>query len=106
MSPNCTLTQQNVAIIIFSANRFTEKQCEVLNEVLGKIQILGKTVTNQNCIHKEIKRKLNSRNVCCHSVQNLLSSHLLSKNLQIKMHKALTLREEEGLRVFENRLLT
>ena len=48
-------------------------------------------------------------------MQNLLSSSLLSKNLKMKIHKTiilpgcetwlLTLREEHGLRVFENRVL-
>jgi hypothetical protein len=70
-------------------------------------------------IQEEIKRRLNSGNVCYHSVQSLLSSHLLSKNLKIRIHKkiilpvvlhgcetwSLTLREEHRLRVFENRVL-
>jgi len=57
--------------------------------------------------------------VCYHSVQNLLSSSLLSKNLKIKIYRtiilpvvlygcetwSLTLREERRLRVFENRVL-
>jgi hypothetical protein len=30
-------------------------------------------------IQEEIKRRLNSGNACCHSVQNLLSFHLLFK---------------------------
>ena len=60
-----------------------------------------------------------SRNACYHSVQNLLSSGLLSKNLEIKSYRtiilpvvlngcetwSLTLREERRLRVFENRVL-
>jgi hypothetical protein len=33
--------------------------------------IMGMTVTNQNCIRKEIKSRLNSGNTCCHAVQNL-----------------------------------
>ena len=62
---------------------------------------------------------LRSRNACYHSVQNLLSSRLLSKNLKIKIYRSiilpvvlygceswsLTLREERKLRVFENRVL-
>ena len=54
-----------------------------------------------------------------HSVQNLLSSRLLSKNVKIKIHRtiilpvvlygcgtwSLTLREERRLRVFENKVL-
>ena len=62
--------------------------------------------------------QLKSGNVCCHSVQNLLSFSLLSKNLKIKIYRtimlpvvlygcetwSLTLREECRLRVFENRV--
>jgi len=32
------------------------------------------TVTNQNCIHEEVKMRQNSRNPCCSSVQNLVCS--------------------------------
>ena len=41
----------------------------------------GTTLTNQNSIAEEIKSRLKSGNACYHSVQNLLSSRLLSKNL-------------------------
>jgi hypothetical protein len=70
-------------------------------------------------IQEEIKRRLNSGNVCIHSAQNLLSSRLLSENLKIRIIEtillpvvlygcetwSLTLREEHRLRVFENRVL-
>jgi len=46
---------------------------------------LGTTLTNQNSIEEEIKSRLRSGNACYHSVQNLLSSTLLSKNLKIKI---------------------
>jgi hypothetical protein len=66
------------------------------------------TATNQNLIQEEMKRgmkrELNSGNACYCSVQNLLSSCLLSKNLKIG-DGSLTLREEHRLRVFENRVL-
>jgi hypothetical protein len=45
----------------------------------------GTTVGNQNLILEEIKRRLNSGNACYHSVQNSLSSRLLSKNVKIKI---------------------
>ena len=77
---------------------------------------LGTTLTNQNCIAEEIKSRLRSGNACYRSVQKLLSSRLLSKNLKIKIYRSiilpvvlygcetwsLTLREERKLRVFEN----
>jgi len=43
---------------------------------------LGKTPTRHNCMHEEIKSRLHSRRACCHSVQNLLSSRLESKNTE------------------------
>jgi hypothetical protein len=48
---------------------------------------LGMTLTDQNDIHDEIKSGLNSGNACYYSVQNLLSSHLISKNLRLKYTK-------------------
>jgi hypothetical protein len=50
---------------------------------------LGTTLTNQNDIHDEINSRLNSGNACYYSVQNILSSHLISKNLKIKIYKKL-----------------
>ena len=80
---------------------------------------LGTTITNEISIQEEIKSRLKSGNACCHLVQNLLSSSLLSKNIKIKKHRSiilpvvlygcetwsLTLRKERRHRVFENRLL-
>jgi hypothetical protein len=45
-----------------------------------EFKYLGKTLMNKNSIQEEIKSILNSGNACYHSVQNLLSSSLLSKN--------------------------
>jgi len=70
-------------------------------------------------LHEDFKSRLKLGNACYYSVQNLLSSSLLSKNLKIKMYRniilpvvlygcetwSLTLREERRLRVFENRVL-
>ena len=88
-------------------------------ERVEEFKYLGKTITDQNSIQEEIKSGLKLGNACYHSVQNLLSSRLLSKNLNIKIYRtiilpvvlygcetwSLTLREERRLRVFENRVL-
>ena len=47
---------------------------------------LGTTLTSRNSIAEEIKSRLRSGNACYHSVQNLLSSRLLSKNLKIEIY--------------------
>jgi len=44
---------------------------------------LGTTLTNQNSTQEEIKSRLKSQNAFNHSVQNLLSSSLLSRSLKI-----------------------
>ena len=53
-------------------------------ERVEEFKYFGTTLTNQNSIQKEIKSRLKSGNACYHSVQNLLSSSLLSKNLKIR----------------------
>jgi hypothetical protein len=60
-------------------------------ENMSQFKYLGITVTNQNSSPEEIQRRLNSGNVCYHSVQNLQSSRLLSKNLKIRIYKAIIL---------------
>jgi hypothetical protein len=46
-------------------------------------------VTNQTYIHEEIERRFNVENTCCHSVENVLLSCLLSKYTKIKTYKTI-----------------
>ena len=72
----------------------------------------------QNSIQEEVSSGLKTGNACYHSVQNLLSSTLLSKVLKNRIFRtiillilygcetwSLILREERRLRAFENRVL-
>jgi len=56
-------------------------------ERVEEFKYLGTTLTNQNSIQEQIKSSLKLGNACYYSVQNLLSSKLLSKNLKIKMYR-------------------
>jgi len=89
------------------------------NQIYLYLYVTYSIQTNQNSIQEETKNKLEPGNACYRSVQNLLSSSLLSKYLKIKIYRniiapvvfyewgtwSLTLREERRLRVFENRVL-
>ncbi|KAJ4426471.1 hypothetical protein ANN_27285 [Periplaneta americana] len=88
-------------------------------EEVEKFKRLGATVTDINDTREEIKRRINMGNACYYSVEKLLSSSLLSKNLEVRIYKTvilpvvlygcetwtLTLKEEQRLRVFENKVL-
>jgi hypothetical protein len=85
---------------------------------VAQFKYSGASVTNQNLIQEQIKR-MNLGNGSYHSVQDIMSSNLLSKNVKIRAYKttilpvvlygcetlSLTLREVHRLRVFENRVL-
>jgi len=60
-------------------------------ERVEEFKYLGTTLTIQNSIREEIKRRLGSGNACYHSLQNLLSSSLLSRKLKIKIYRTIIL---------------
>ncbi|KAJ4427683.1 hypothetical protein ANN_25332 [Periplaneta americana] len=82
------------------------------------LKYFGATVTNINDTREEIKRRINMGNACYYSVEKLLSSSLLSRNLKVRIYKTvilpvvlygcetwtLTLREEQRLTMFENKV--
>jgi hypothetical protein len=66
-----------LSVLIMSRDKFETRICNELRS----------TVAKQNLIDKEIKSRLNSDNACYRSVQNILSSRLLSKSIKIKIDK-------------------
>ena len=62
-------------------------------ESVEDFKYVGTILTNQNSmsVQEEIKNRFKSRNACYHSMQNLLSSSLLFKNLKIKMYTIIIL---------------
>jgi hypothetical protein len=83
-----------------------------------QFKYLGTTLVKQNSIQEEVQSRLKLGNAHYHLVPNLLSSSLLSKNMNIKIYRTIILpvvlcgcetwlhmREEHRLRVFKNRVL-
>ena len=58
---------------------------------MEEFKYLGTTLTDQNSIPEELKSRLRLENACYHSVQNLLFSRLLSKNLKMKIYRTIIL---------------
>jgi len=59
-----------------------------MNELAaGEFIYLGTTLKNPNCFQEEIESRLKSENACCHSVQNVMCSGLLYRNIKIKIYR-------------------
>ena len=86
---------------------------------MEQLKFLETTLINRYSIQKEIKSTLKSMNTCYHLVLNVVPYNLLSKNIKINIYRtiilpvvlyecetwSLTLREESGVMVLENRVL-
>jgi hypothetical protein len=85
--PHGAITPQYVAVLSPECKK--NHDIKIANrsfENVAHFRYLGVTVTNQNVIQEAINRRLNSGNACYHSIQNLLSFHLLSKKIRIRIY--------------------
>jgi hypothetical protein len=64
--------------------------CDLLSKYLY-LRYWNEPLTDQNSVQEAIKSRLKLGNACYHSVKNLLSSRLLSKNLKIKIYRTIIL---------------
>ena len=60
------------------------------SETVEQFKYLANLLTNPNCIREEIKNRLKSGNACYHSVWNLFSYSLLSKNIKNKTYRTVS----------------
>ena len=88
-------------------------------EHVEKFKYLGSVITRKNEIQEEIKARLKAGNACYFSVSTLLRSRILSRNIKLRIYKTiilptvlygcetwpLTLKDEQRLKVFENKVL-
>jgi hypothetical protein len=116
------LQKTKYMIMSWHPNSGKNRNIKITNESfenVAKFKYFEKALKSQNGIHDKTKNRLNSGNACYHSVQDLLSSHLISKNLKLKIYKtviflvvlhgceawSLTLSEKHRLRFVENKVL-
>jgi len=83
---NQEVSADKTKYMVMSRDQNAGRIHSVRMERVEEFKYLGTTLTNQNYIQEEIKSRLRSGNACYYSVQNLLSSRLLSKNLNIKIY--------------------
>jgi hypothetical protein len=106
-------------ILTYDARRIKPKIDNSSFEMVEEFKYLGTTLTNKNYVQEEFKSRLKSGDAWYHSVQNLLSSSLLSINFKVKVCRTIILpvvwhecetwslefRDEERLTLLENRVL-
>jgi len=81
-------------VMIRDQNAGRIKNVRIDNNTFERVEVfkyLGTNLTFQNCIRKEIKSRQRSGNACYLSLQNLISSRLLSRKLKIKIYRTIIL---------------
>jgi hypothetical protein len=91
--------------VLLSRNQIAEQNDDIKIvdrsfENFAQFKYMEATVASEHMIQEEIKRRLNSNNACHHSVQNQLSSRVLSKIVKIRIYKSIHL----PVNVFENKV--
>ncbi|KAJ4439591.1 hypothetical protein ANN_07718 [Periplaneta americana] len=106
---------------LFLACSYLEPVATLHSHGIAKVVRQHSLVEDDVCKHEtslKILHPINMGNACYYSVEKLLSSSLLSKNLKVRIYKTvilpvvlygcetwtLTLREEQRLRVFKNKV--
>jgi hypothetical protein len=105
LGDNMDIVKKTTKILIYASKAVCAKKTKLLShrqnagqnhyimianrqfENVAEFRYLEKSETNQNLFQEEIKKRLNSSNACYNSVQNLLSSRLLSKNVKLEYTK-------------------
>ena len=82
--------QRKLSICSCLVNRMQKKNHNIKlgnrpSESLANCKYLETILRDENCVYEEIKRRSNSWSACYHSVQHLVSLHLISKNINIKI---------------------
>ena len=78
--------------MVKSRDQNAGRSCNIKTDNISFVRMedlkhLGTALTYQNSTEEENKSKLQSGSDCCHSVRNILSSSLLSKNIKIKIYR-------------------
>jgi hypothetical protein len=84
------VNREKTKYMLMSRSQKTGQKCsiKIANrsfEDVTKFKYVGTTLTDQNHMYEEMKSSLSSGNGCYHSVQSLLSSRLLSRNVKVKI---------------------
>jgi hypothetical protein len=82
--------RRDIGLEVNHPNSGQNQNIRIANESFENVatfKYLATKLTNQNEIRDEIKNRLNSGNVCNHSVQNLLSSCFIRKKKTLKYTK-------------------